>query len=507
MYIAIAVFFIILCVIHFKISSKCARYEAICNGIPGPKLLPIICNFFELSFNPEGIYSRFPELIKKYGRVFRIWLGPSLHLVYLSKPEEIEIILGSTKYIHKAEMYEYFEPWLGSGLLIANGPVWFKKRKLMTSAFHFSNLNNFIPKFNTNIKLLLKKLEEPARGESFNVYDFLTLCTLDIIVESAMNTKIYAQSEKNNRFLKAMDEAELAILKRGFSPWLHSDGFFSKSSIGKMFYESVRLMHDLADSIIKMRKMELSDKKEESSFENKNTDSILQDRYKKNITFLDMLLKYNEDGAGFSDVDLRSDVMMFIMAGHGTTTWCLSWAMYLLSKNPNIQEKMYEEVISVLGPEDRDIEINDLLELKFTERVIKETLRHYPSVPFYGRTVHENVKLPGGYVIPANTDVGILTYCLHMDPEIYENPKEFNPDNFLPEVCAARHPYAYIPFSAGPRNCIGQKFAMLQLKSILSSIIKKFRILPASDAPAPCPVTVLLFKSDTGVHIRLEKRN
>lgn len=119
-----------------------------------------------------------------------------------------------------------------------------------------------------------------------------------------------------------------------------------------------------------------------------------------------------------------------------------------------LQDQIYQEIISVLGESNMNPELNDLNELKFMERCIKESLRLYPSVPFIGRTMEEDT-IVGGYLIPKNTPTNIHIFDIHRNEKHWPDPEKFDPDRFLPENCVNRHPFAYAPFSAGPRNCIG----------------------------------------------------
>ena len=134
------------------------------------------------------------------------------------------------------------------------------------------------------------------------------------------------------------------------------------------------------------------------------------------------------------------------------------------------QEKIMEELESVFGTSQRPISSYDLREMKYLEQCIKETLRLYPSVPMIARTLGEDVKL-GKYTLPEGCDVMIAPFAIHRDPDEFPNPEIFDPDRFEPDKNEKRHPYAYIPFSAGPRNCIGKGF---QIFSILKKVFHFF---------------------------------
>lgn len=168
---------------------------------------------------------------------------------------------------------------------------------------------------------------------------------------------------------------------------------------------------------------------------------------------------------------------------------------------------MLEELDEIFGESDRPATFQDTLEMKYMERCMMETLRMYPPVPIIARQLHQDLNLASGdYTIPAGATVIIGTFKMHRSPLIYDNPEVFNPDNFLPENQAKRHYYAFVPFSAGPRSCVGRKYAMLKLKIILSTILRTNRIhsdLKEKDFRLQADI---ILKREEGFQIRLEPR-
>ncbi|RXG57808.1 cytochrome P450 4V2 [Armadillidium vulgare] len=193
------------------------------------------------------------------------------------------------------------------------------------------------------------------------------------------------------------------------------------------------------------------------------------------MSFLDLLLEYSEDHEILSDEDIREEVDTFMFEGHDTTAASVNWTLYLLGQHPEIQDKAYEEIESIFGSSDRDATSSDIREMKYLECCIKESLRLFPSVPAFGRELNEDVIIDG-YTVPKGTSTMIFVYQLHRDPEVFPDPNTYKPERFFPENYANRSPYAYIPFSAGPRNCIGQKFALMEEKVILSTFLRKYRV-------------------------------
>ncbi|KAK3881462.1 hypothetical protein Pcinc_014118 [Petrolisthes cinctipes] len=176
---------------------------------------------------------------------------------------------------------------------------------------------------------------------------------------------------------------------------------------------------------------------------------------KQRLAFLDILLEYSGGVKGLSDEDIREEVDTFMFEGHDTTAAAISWSLFLLGHHPEIQAKVHEELDAILTSPDQPLGIAELRQMKYTENCIKEALRLLPSVPYLGRVLSEDLNICGN-VIPAHTNVMISIYMIHREPVQFPDPEKFDPNRFLPENTRKSHPYAYIPFSAGPRNCIGR---------------------------------------------------
>lgn len=162
--------------------------------------------------------------------------------------------------------------------------------------------------------------------------------------------------------------------------------------------------------------------------------------------------------------------------GHDTTAMGITWTLYLLGLHQDIQERVFQELCDIFNDDiNRNIKIEDIKHMKYLENVIKESIRLYPSVPFILRRNTEELKI-GDNIIPRNSSLVVYIYGIHHNPEVFENPEVFDPDRFLQENCENRHPFAYVPFSAGPRNCIGQRFAMMVMKTVCANVLRNFKL-------------------------------
>ncbi|KAL0134202.1 hypothetical protein PUN28_001196 [Cardiocondyla obscurior] len=191
---------------------------------------------------------------------------------------------------------------------------------------------------------------------------------------------------------------------------------------------------------------------------------------------LDLLILAAQNNE-MNDKDIREEVDTFMFEGHDTVAMGLTFAILVLAEHKDVQELVRNEVSAVIDANGGKLTMAALNDMPYLERCLKESLRLYPSVPLISRVLSEDVKIQS-YLLPNGTVLHINIVDIHRDPNFWSNPNEFDPDRFLPEKIQKRHPYSYLPFSAGPRNCIGQRFAMLELKTIVASLVYNFYLEP-----------------------------
>jgi cytochrome P450 len=234
---------------------------------------------------------------------------------------------------------------------------------------------------------------------------------------------------------------------------------------------------------------------------------IIDERRKSNEDKGDLLsmllLAQDEDGNHMTDKQLRDEVVTLVLAGHETTANALTWAWYLLSQHPEIEARLHEEVDRVLGG--RLPTLEDLRRLEYTNMVFKETMRLYPPIPTYARQSLVPVEL-GGYMLPAGSIILISPHVFHMDTRWWHNPEQFEPERFSKENEKSIPKYAYLPFSAGPRVCIGNSFAEMEAVLILATMSQQYRLRldPADQEVVPEPTLTL--RPRHNLTMRLEKR-
>lgn len=445
----------------------------------------------------------FTEVLRHLPMI-KLWLGPMPFLI-LYHAETVEPILSTSKHMDKSFAYKFLHPWLGLGLLTSTGEKWRSRRKMITPSFHFAILSEFLEVMNEQSKILVEKLNSRAGKGSFNCFMDVTLCALDIICETAMGRKIQAQSNSDSEYIKAIYEMSDLIHRRQKMPWLWPDFLYYHLNAGRRHNKNLKILHSFTDQTILERAQELKNAKANVE-EDDDNDSTEAKKTKKRSAFLDMLLKVTDEaGNTLSHKDIREEVDTFMFEGHDTTAAALNWSLFLLGSHPEVQKKVQKELDDTFGQSDRPVTMDDMKKLRYLEAVVKEALRLFPSVPFFARTVTEDCNIRG-YAIPKGVNIIIVPFALHRDPEHFPEPEEFKPERFLPENASGRNPYAYIPFSAGLRNCIGQRFALMEEKVVLAAILRNFTVKANQNRDDIVLLGELILRPEDGIWIELEKR-
>ncbi|KAI7802035.1 cytochrome P450 4V2 [Triplophysa rosa] len=458
---------------------------------------PIIGNALQFKTNAGDFFNQIIQGTNenRHLPLAKVWVGPVPFLV-LYHAENIEVVLSNSRHIDKSYPYRFLHPWLGTGLLTSTGEKWRNRRKMLTPTFHFSILSDFLEVMNEQTDILIQKMEDHGGGEPFNCFSYVTLCALDIICETAMGKKIYAQSNADSEYVQSVYKMSDIITKRQRAPWLWPDWIYSMLEEGKEQSRRLRILHYFTASVIKERaKLMTSD-----------CDSDSDQRPRKRQAFLDMLLKTtDQNGKNLSQEDIQEEVDTFMFEGHDTTAASINWALHLIGSHPEVQKGVQAELQEVFGSSERHVGVEDLRKLRYLECVIKESLRIFPAVPLFARSLCETCHI-NGFKVPEGVNAVIIPYALHRDPRYFPEPEEFRPERFLPENSKGRHPYAYIPFSAGPRNCIGQRFALMEEKVVLATILRHFEVESCQSREELRPLGELVLRPEKGIWIKLQKR-
>ncbi|XP_059224591.1 cytochrome P450 4d8-like [Stomoxys calcitrans] len=509
MYLIIVSLIAVLFIVGYHIDSYTKHLRKACKHIPGPFSIPVLgCVGEALTITPKKFLKRTFENNIKYGTLHKAW-SLNHFCVFSSNAEFNEQLLASSRTITKDKLYDMLKPWLGTGLLISSGDKWHARRKIITPTFHFTILEKFLEIFEQQSTILVENLSAKADGKTpFNMAPYISAATLDIIAETAMGVKVNAQIDKNVPYSSAVEEIIKLMTWRFLNIHLHSDLVFSILHPFKKLRQTkiIKLMHNFTRGVIENRRKTL-----ENSFSGQvsvASESEVDDvGSKKHKALFDVLLQSSIEGQPLTDEDIREEVDTFMFEGHETTSTALGFTLHLLAQHPKVQQKVVDELNQIYGENNPlDFTLRNLNELKYMEHVIKESMRLYPPVPLIGREITEDFKYThssvGNGVLPAGTQVIISIFNSMRESQLFENPSEFIPERH--ESTNTGSAYSFIPFSAGPRNCIGQKFAMYEMKVVISKIIRQYELLPLG--PDVRPLLGIVMRSETGMHLGLQMR-
>ena len=273
----------------------------------------------------------------------------------------------------QGEDYRFLLGWLGQGLLTSRGAKWHARRKLLTPAFHFRILEDFLQVMDQQANILVRKLSAHAQQDSrpFDIFPLVTHCALDIICETAMGRSINAQEDSDTEYVQAIYTSSDIVFRRQASPWLWSDWFFHLTPLGWRWRKALAVLHGFTNSVIQERKAEISATATDDDAQKEQDDIGI----KKRVAFLDLLIKESQGGSVLTDEDIREEVDTFMFEGHDTTAANMTFTLFLLAAHTEVQQRCQAELDEIFQGSDRDATSADLGQMKYIESCLKESLR------------------------------------------------------------------------------------------------------------------------------------
>ncbi|XP_070167211.1 cytochrome P450 4C1-like [Polyergus mexicanus] len=473
--------FIILLFMIYYYYVRSGRNGRLINLIPGPLGDPIVGNAFQIYLSAEEQWKLKCSLSDKYYPIFKIWIFVT-NGVSIRHPDDLKTILSSTKCFEKSRLYNLFHPWLGTGLFTSTGAKWHARRKILTPAFHYNILNQFADILIKEGDYMAKSLKDVEGIVVKDLAPFISKHTLNAICETAMGISLQNLDEFQQQYRNAIHDIIELVFYRGFRPWFYNNLLFSLSPQGRKQKKVLKILHGFTEKVIAERKLyhKCTNDRYLKNLENDKGTEIddveVFEIKKKRLALLDLLLAASRDNF-LTDLDIKEEVDTFMFGGHDTTAIAITFTLLLLAEHKDVQERVRVEIDTVMQENGGKLTMRLLQNLSYLDRCLKETLRLYPVAPFLLRNVEEDVKLHS-YVVPAGTILYLDIFGVHRDPNFWSNPEVFDPDRFLPERIRNRHPYSYLPFSAGLRNCIGQQFGLLELKAMIAPLVHNFYLEP-----------------------------
>nr|QST15020.1 CYP4AP7 protein [Diaphanosoma celebensis] len=480
---------IILCLVLmtlFRLWYKTLRFNCLLNRLPGPPFVPLVGNSQELSGAVDDLLEILcNDWARKYGGIYKAYIGPKPHIM-ISSPDIIQVMLSSPRILDKGITYYFLCPWLGEGLLTSTEGKWLLRRCLLTPAYE-SQLADVMETSNEEMIILSHQIDKNIENgdTEMDIYPLVSRCALDMICEIAAGQAVNAQTE-DSEYVDAIFSMSDIIAERIQRPLCWDDAFFINTDLGERHETTLPVLHQFTEKVVRNRR---------------TYGSLLTFRR----SLLDGFLETTAGMENLCDEDVKEELDTFIFKGFQSLSSIISWFLYCMAANPPCQEQLRQELNLIFEARDRDCCLRDLSDMKYVDNCLKEVLRLYPSVPLLTRAISEDVQL-GGYKIPAGCDAMVLVYALHHNPQFYPNPETFCPERFFPEKAVARHPFAYIPFGAGPRNCIGQEMAVSAIKAVVSGLLRRFRFQIDPDRMGESkPVSRMFLKPRDGIRLMVSR--
>lgn len=392
----------------------------------------------EIEEGPEAL-SNIVTLFHQYGDIYKVFSQRRNHYTYvISDPELVkQVLISNNKNYEKGVGIDRVKILLGNGIMVSEGDYWKKQRRMIQPAFHkkvIAKLANDIVQ--TNEDMLSKWL---AQNGQINLTNELSAVTLHIVLRAlfSVDFRRVVEQEGTNPF---------ALLTE-----LHERNLF--------FAMKFRALAKVIQDIIDRRRLE--------------------QRVEHDFLSMIMEAKDPDQEQGMSDKEIIDEMMTLIVAGHETTASALTWTWYLLQKHPAVYEKAKQEALSL---ETTNLRFDDLEQLPYIRQVVEETMRLYPPGWLLTRRSIQEDHI-GGYYVPPKTDIFVSPYVIHRHPRYWDQPDVFKPERFDSSNRRERHRFEYFPFSGGPRQCIGDFFALVEMQLHIALVLRATDVEILVDEP------------------------
>ena len=408
---------------------------------------------------------RMIELFARHGDTYRVFVPARRSYTYvIHGPDDVKrVLVGNHRNYTKGLGLDRVKILLGKGLMTSEGELWKRQRYMMQPLFHRRVITEFAQLIATANDRFIARWEQLAgRGELVNLTDEMSELTLEIVLRSIFGRDL-------DRLTQQLGGNPFEVVTR-------------EQSRDLQFAYKFRSLTKLVAQLIERRRAEPEE----------------------HFDYVAMLMaaRDKETGEPMGARELIDEIMTLIVAGHETTASGLNWSWYLLSQHPEAEARLHAELDA--APELAAPTLAETEALAYTSQVVNEALRLYPPGWLLSRRTI-GADLLGGFEVPAGTNVLLPLYLLHRHPRYWKEPDRFWPERFAPEHEAERPRFAYMPFAAGPRHCIGETFALYEMLMHLYKVARRYRLVHVPDKPLELEAQINL-RTRHPLHVRLEAR-
>jgi cytochrome P450 len=415
----------------------------------------------------------FTEVARKYGDVAGLRLY-KYRTIFINHPDLIEdVLVTNARKFHKGRVLQANKRLFGEGLLTSEGDFWLRQRRLAQPAFHKARIAAY---GETMVHFAERSVRTWRSGEERDIHEEMMQVTLQVVGKTLFDADVAQDAQDVGRTLDV-------LMKLGAN--------FGRTILVPLWLPTPRNIQ----ARLGIRRLE------------KVIYRIIADRRasgRDSGDLLSMLLAaQDEDGSRMTDQQLRDETITIFLAGHETTANLLTWTWWLLAQNPAVEKKFHEELDGVLGG--RAPSIEDLPKLAYLNYLLTESLRLYPPAWGMARLVVEECEIAGYQLKPGN-GVALAQWVVHRDPRWYDAPEEFRPERWENGLAKKIPRFAYFPFGGGPRQCIGNTFALMEASLILATIGQRlrFRLVPGHRVT---PLASITLRPRHGIRATVEMRN
>lgn len=452
------------CVVPFTVFKKL--------GIKGPTPLPFFGNSIQNQFNPSIVPQCQISWCKRYGRVFGIYIFRQPFLV-VADPDMVKDILVKefTKFHDRKKLVNFRKPY-DRMLQVASGQKWKDIRSTLSPTFSAAKMKQMMPFMNEAVNTFMQKVDRISKtGEIVDFHRWFQSLTMEIIFSTAFGLKVETQTVENDPVTELAKKAMAPHPLLGLV-FLLPFGEYIINNLPDPF-DCEKILSLSADIIAQRR-----DAKGEKSVARKDLLQLMLDAK-------------GETGGGKIDyVDIEAQCLTFLLAGSDTSSTTLGFVCYELALHTNVQDKLRDEIDCMWARDEESPSYDTIHKMEYLDMVINETIRMHPPGFALHRDCNEACTTKG-QVIPKGLPVMIPCYAIHHDPEIWPEPETFNPERFTEAEKAKRHPYAFLPFGFGPHNCVGMRFALLEIKLTLVRLLKKYKLERTEKTAVPIKFEVM----------------